>query len=252
MLQKIKRYNCHPFFSLFALWLGLFAVIPVLSSCTSLNQLRPGGKSSSPHAILATPVYDFGYAGPEQDISHAFEIKNTGGLPLKIEHVHTECGCTVTSVPQNEIPSGNHDEVGIECETMRSEGDMEKHATVYTNDPENPEMVLTVKGTVKRYTVVIPQGIVFGEVKRGAVVKRSVRIFQLSDNKLHLKKVEANEKFLNIETTWFSEPNKKGFNIEVALKPEVPLGMYTDVITLHTNVKKRPRIDVVVWADVKE
>ena len=111
---------------------------------------------------------------------------------------------------------------------------------------------MTVKGTIKRYAEVIPQVLNFGEIKRGDVLKRRVKLFQLSNNRLIVGKVEADKNFYTVKTSWFSEENSQGFDIDITLKPDVPLGILNDVITLHTNVKKRPRIDVMVWADVKE
>jgi hypothetical protein len=55
-----------------------------------------------------------------------------------------------------------------------------------------------------------------------------------------------------VNTSWFNEENSRGFDIDVTLKPDVPAGKLKDVITLLTNVKRKPRIDVMVWADVKE
>ena len=74
----------------------------------------------------------------------------------------------------------------------------------------------------------------------------------MSKERLILEKVEVDDRYFSVKSSGFSEENRRGFDIEVILKPGVPAGKLNEVITLHTNVKRRPRIDVPVWGDVIE
>jgi len=232
--------------------LFLILCVFLFTSCASLESNIPVEKPSIPQITFQETIYDFGFAGPEQKIVHTFKFTNAGSQPLKIEKVSTDCGCTAALVSDKLIPPGGNGEIRAVLETRRFEGKQEKHVMVYSNVPETPETILTIKGTIKQYLVVVPQGVSFGKIKRGEPLKRSVRLFQLSNDRLILRRIEADNNFYKVTTSRFSEENSQGFDIDITLRPDVPLGILNDVITLHTNVKKRPRIDVMIWADVKE
>jgi len=169
---------------------------------------------------------------------------------LQITRVSTSCGCTAALLSKKEVFPGGSGEIRATFKTKRFEGVQETTITVYSNDPDTPEIDLTIIGTIKRDVAVVPQGINFGDVEKGETVTGSVRLLQLSQNKLVLHRIEVNEKYLNATTSRFREENSRGINIDITLKPETPVGALSEVITLHTNLKRRPRIDVPVWANI--
>ena len=252
MLKQTQRYNYHTLFSSYSSWFIFFVLILLLSSCASVKSIIPAGRPSVAHAVFENPVYDFGFAGPEQEIIHTFNFTNTGSVPLLIDNVSADCGCSASLVSEKEMPPGSKCEILVQCQTMRYEGKQEKHVIVYSNDPETPEIELTIKGIIKRYIVVTPSWISFDKVKKGETLTKRVRLLQLSKDKLVLRKVEADKNFFKVSASWFDEGNSKGFDVDVTLKPDVPAGHLNDVITLHTNMKQRPRIDIIVLANIKE
>ena len=183
-------------------------------------------------------------------IAHTFKFTNVGSAPLLITRVSTNCGCTAALLTKKEIPPEGSGEIRATFKTKRFEGDQETIITVCSNDPDNPETDLTIIGAIKRDVAVVPQGINFGDVEKGETVTGGVRLLQLSQNKLVLHRIEVNEKYLNATTSRFREENSRGFNIDITLEPEAPVGALNEVITLHTNLKRRPRIDVPVWANI--
>ncbi len=195
-------------------------------------------------------VYDFGIAGPGDKIDHTFKFTNVGFEPLQITRVSTSCGCTAALLTKKEILPGGSGEIRATFETKRFEGDQKTTITIHSNDPDEPEIDLTIQGTIKRDVAVVPQGINFGDVEKGETLSGNVRLLQLSQNKLILYRIETNEKYLNVTTSRFKEENSRGFNIDITLKPEAPAGTLNEVITLHTSLKRRPRIDVPVWANI--
>jgi len=233
-------------------WINLFTVIVLLlplflflSSCASLTPVPP-----QPHMAFEELNYDFGIAGPGDRITHIFKFTNVGSEPLQITRVSTSCGCTAALLSKKEIFSGDSGEIRATFETKRFEGDQETTITVHSNDPDNPEIDLTIIGAIKRDVAVVPQGINFGDVQKGETVTGSVKLLQLSQNKLVLHRIEVNEKYLNATTSRFREENSRGINIDISLKSEAQVGPLNEVITLHTNLKRRPRIDVPVWANI--
>ncbi len=232
-------------------WINLYAVIVLLSSllflssCASLTPLPP-----QPHMAFEELNYDFGIAGPGDRITHIFKFTNVGSEPLQITRVSTSCGCTAALLSKKEIFPGGSGEIRATFKTKRFEGVQETTITVYSNDPDDPNIDLTIIGAIKRDVAVVPQGINFGDVQKGETVTGSVKLLQLSQNKLVLHRIEVNEKYLNATTSRFRDENSRGINIDISLKPEAPVGALSEVVTLHTNLKRRPRIDVPVWANI--
>jgi len=252
--QKTRMYTKFLFFyscPWCSSWMNFFTAIAFLplflflSSCASLTPLPP-----QPHMAFEELEYDFGIAGPGDRITHIFKFTNVGSEPLQITRLCTSCGCTAALLSKKEILPGSSGEIRATFETKRFEGDQETTITVHSNDPDDPEIELTIIGTIKRDVAVVPQGINFGDVEKGETVTGSVKLLQLSQNKLVLHRIEVNEKYLDATTSRFREENSRGINIDITLKSEAPVGALSEVITLHTNLKRRPRIDVPVWANI--
>lgn len=222
------------------------------NSCAVLQEVRRTEEPPGPRMVFEKPVYDFGFAGPEQEVAHTFRFTNTGSETLLIDKVAADCGFSAPWISGDAIPPGATGEIRTLLATPRYEGRQEKHLTVYSNASLAPESLLTIQGTIRRHVAVVPQGISFGEVARGDSPARQIQLLQLSRDPLELHKVAADDRYFSVKSARFREENSRGFRIDVALKPEAPTGVVNRVITLHTNMKARPRIDVLVWADVRE
>ena len=231
----------------------LIIVLLFLSSCSTVRSVSEQPViTPKPALAFEEQVYDFGIAGPEQKIKHAFKFINTGSEPLKIIKLSPSCGCTAALSSEDEVPPGGSGEIQAILETRKYAGRQEASIVVHSNDPLRPETVLTLKGNIRKGLAVVPQGVSFGNIQKGETAAAQVRILQLSKDPLVLEKIEANDKFLTVETSKFSEENSRGINIDIMLKPDIPAGMFSEVITLHTNLKKYQRIDVPVIANILE
>lgn len=220
-------------------------------SCATMESSPLPPAPQQPNLTVTEPEYDFGIAGPGEKITHTFTLTNTGAMPLLINKVETSCGCTAALISNNEIPAGGAGAVKTIFETQDFEGQQEKIITVYSNDPVHPEFDLTIKGIIKHDVAVVPQGIHFGDIEKGATPSGRVRLLQLSsDTVVVVEKIEANQEYLSVSMSRFKEENSRGINIDVVLRPGIPVGQVTEVITLHTNLKNRPRIDVPIWANI--
>lgn len=247
--QELRGHSCPWWMELYALI--VFLSLSILMSCASITSVsKPLDVTPKPHLAFEEPVYDFGIAGPGQKITHTFKFTNLGSAPLQVIKVGTSCGCTAALLSGGDIQPGSSGEIRATFGTRRYEGKQETTITVHSNDPHEPEIDLTIKGTIKRNVAVVPQGVNFGDVEKGKAITGRVRVLQLSQNNLVVHRIEANDQYLTVNTSRFREENSRGINIEITLKPEVPVGAFSEVITLHTNLKRRPRIDVPVWANI--
>jgi len=80
--------------------------------------------------------FDFGELLQGEKKSHVFSVKNTGNVPLIITDVHTQCGCTAVSFPENPIMPGDLAELVIQYDSTGKLGIQRKVVTIISNAPE--------------------------------------------------------------------------------------------------------------------
>ena len=76
-----------------------------------------------------------------------FPFKNKGNDTLLISNVKSSCGCVVGSGPREPIAPGGKNVVKVKYDTKRV-GSINKTVIVTTNDPLNPNIILSIKGNV--------------------------------------------------------------------------------------------------------
>lgn len=72
-----------------------------------------------------------------------FEFKNAGRNPVTVLGITTSCGCTVANAESSTVAPGKMSEVDALFTIGNRHGRQEKKITVSTDDPENPETILT-------------------------------------------------------------------------------------------------------------
>jgi hypothetical protein len=107
--------------------------------------IKPG--PSAPRAITDATAFNFGDVYRGEIISQIFIIRNEGDAELKLTDFKSGCGCEVTSWDKS-IPAGKQGNAMLEVQTVSQSGEIEKIATLYTNDPDRPTIVFTLRANV--------------------------------------------------------------------------------------------------------
>jgi hypothetical protein len=94
-------------------------------------------------------VFNFGERRPDETIEHTFVLANTGWEPLEIREVQSSCGCMTAKVSLLHLAPGERVAVPISIALKGSQGKIQKTILVRSNDPKQPNLVLTVTGTVR-------------------------------------------------------------------------------------------------------
>lgn len=112
----------------------------------------------------AEPVYDFGSALSTAAVTHSYVFKNTGKLTLTISGARASCGCTVAKVAKDTIPPGEEGTIDVTFNLVGRLGYQLKTITVTCNDPDQPNPVLTLKGTVIKPVWASPAALYMGRI----------------------------------------------------------------------------------------
>ncbi|WP_207691158.1 DUF1573 domain-containing protein [Desulfonema limicola] len=215
-----------------------FAFIPICSA------------EKLPEIKFDDTSYNFGIAGPGEEIKHIFKFINTGTSLLEIENISTDCGCTAALISNQKILPNGKGEIEITFKTGRYEGKQKGTITIYSNDLNNKKVSLIVEGEVKRDIAVIPEGLALGDIEQGKSINNTVKILQLSSEALVINKLEFNKKYIDVKKSLFEDKNSRGIKLDISLKDNILAGIFNEIITIHTNLKKYPKLDIPIWGNI--
>lgn len=188
---------------------------------------------SSSFAMVAQTIsfsstkHDFGTIRQEDgDVTAYFDFKNEGTAPLVITNVRTSCGCTRPTWPKEPIEPGQSGTISATYRASTRPYYFQKTITVYSNDPDNQTVTLTITGNVTpkptnpadRYTVKMgdlslkDKKINFGMLQQGVEVTRSIEYANFTDHEITLDVfVLSDYEFLRYEITNPTlQPNQSG------------------------------------------
>jgi len=201
----------------------------------------------APKVAISEKTFDFGKFNEDQSPSHTFVVRNTGTASLEIIDVDPDCNCTVPKFDKS-IRPGGAGSITLSMKPFSLENNFIKNTTITTNDPENRQVVLTLKGVSESLITVQPSHIIRLSGKPTQDISAQVRIVS------HLS--------FPLKVAYFqtSIPDK----IDVAIQPEEPgkvymvrvknklkeKGSYYGKVEIFSNFKERPRLILRIFGDV--
>lgn len=87
---------------------------------------------------LSEPDFDFGKIKKGEQVSHTFEVTNTGNTPLIISKVVPTCGCTVPDFTKEPILPGKTGKITLKFDSSNFSGIVHKTAELYANVAKVP------------------------------------------------------------------------------------------------------------------
>ena len=204
----------------------------------SSNPAAQTGAPSGPKAQVVNPVYDFGTVLEGQHVAHSFTIKNLGTKDLILNGVKTSCGCTAAAPSTNRVPPGGESQIAVTFDTHFQKGHRERTITVYTNDPANPNALMTLQGNVEVEVEATPADVMFGKVHQGVEMTKEVVISDLVKNSKGFSVGPLSNTSPNIKVS--SAPRKDGKPgaiLTVTLLKSMPIGQFDDSIDVVNNRK---------------
>ena len=112
--------------------------------------------TAQPRIVVDEPAVDLGEVFEEPLYGLVFIVKNAGDADLAIAQIRSTCGCT-TARFDRVIPPGGQGEIVVEIDGGKvMVGSFVKKAAVLSNDPDNPQVMLSITGTVRSSVDVRP------------------------------------------------------------------------------------------------
>jgi hypothetical protein len=177
----------------------ILAVLMVAFHCKSRNGAT---------IDFQTKTHDFGQINEEdKTASCEFLFTNSGNAPLVINRAVASCGCTTPDYPKEPIAVGASASIKVTYNTIRRPGAFHKTITVYSNDPDAPNVVLVISGNV------IPKEMTPEEIY--PINMQGLRLKQM-----HISMLDAKTGNVYTESIDMINTNKKPVNISFNKLPK--------------------------------
>jgi hypothetical protein len=102
-----------------------------------------------PKIVFDNKKIDFGQAIQGVELTQSFSFENAGGSLLTIEKIRTSCGCTAALASKESLKPGEKGDIEVTFNTRGYSGEVSKYIYVYTNDPKNPRVMLSVSAHIE-------------------------------------------------------------------------------------------------------
>jgi len=226
---------------------GTSAPAPLLPLPTAAVVSVAGG--SGPRIVFATPVYDFGQVKGGEVVKYTYVFTNVGGAILQVSNVQASCGCTTAGKWSRQVEPGQSGSIPIQFNSVNFGGAVGKSITVTCNDPNQPTVVLQIKGNIWKPIDVMPQIAVLNVTADAPSNATTVRIVNNEQAPLTLSVPESNNRAFATEL----RTNQPGKEFQLIVKTVPPLaGSVQGQITLKTSSTNMPVINVTAWANMQQ
>ena len=133
----------------------------------------------------------------DESASAVFEFVNEGKTPITISRVTTSCGCTTAKLDQQRYEPGEHGRIEASFEFGRYTGAQLKTIRVFSDDPVQPEMHLTMRVMVPKVLDIEPFSVFWRREESPA--PKTIRITTAISDPVDITSVDAGDGPFEVE-----------------------------------------------------
>jgi hypothetical protein len=210
-----------------------------------------------PKIAIDPMVKDVGTVAKGDRIEVVFNVKNEGNQDLVISDARPSCGCTVASFDRTVKP-GATGKINASVDTKNFTGPITKVVSVVSNDPQHPQVNLTIKAVVKPYVNVSPQEFVRFSAVKGDTQSQDL-LLSSTEKDFHPAIGESSQPYVKAEIQPLAESEKANvkagetaYKLHVTLEPSAPVGVLNAPVRVKTGVAKQPEVEIRVAGIVRD
>lgn len=228
---------------------------------SKLASLTGRPEPAGPKVVLDSEAYDFGVMDEASEGSHDFLFTNEGTAPLTLDQGETTCGCTVSALEKSTIQPGESGKVTVTWRLKDKMGGFQQGVTITTNDPNWPQVGLSITGRVTTAVRAVPSELVLSRVTAGSTASGSVRLYGYLPKRLEITGQKCSDPSIEdyFHVSWEpmdeadvrKEPDAtNGYLAKVTVEPGLPPGPFRQTISFQTNLEENPVINVEVKGSI--
>jgi hypothetical protein len=215
-----------------------------------------------PAVLVEEESFDFGTMDLSESGSHQFTIINVGKAPLDLSPGPSSCKCTVSDLSEHtQVPPGGQTHITVTWKSKGMSGPFQQTASILTNDPNRSKVTFTISGRFSVAAKAVPSELVFSRIVAGQEATASVNLFGFRPEPLKTKDLqwddpglagyfEAKISPLPEEQVRKEEGATSGCLLEITVKSGLPMGPFQQKISLATNFKETPKIEIPIRGKV--
>jgi hypothetical protein len=213
--------------------------------------------AGKPKAVAVEPIKDAGSVSKGDKAVYDFLIRNDGDAPLEITNVQPACGCTVAEFDKTVAP-GKTGKVHVSLDTATFNGPVAKGVSVFTSDPDNPKIELTVRANVAPAIIAKPGYAryitVQDEPKEGTI---SQTLWAPDGAAWEIVRIESPWPYLTATFHEAKDEEKladyagRQWKVDMKLSNDAPVGALSDFVTIHTNHPKQKVVRIPISGFVR-
>lgn len=192
-------------------------------------------EGAKPKVSVPELNYKFGTMSLGNDQSHEFIFKNEGQGPLKLAKGPLMCKCTMPEVPDQEVKPGESLAIKLTWKPEEPAEEFYKNAVIWTNDPENPRVTLSVEGKVIEDPAAAPRAFVLGDIPWDKDFESTGHLATVSYQDMEIESFESSHPE-HLSATWAIE--------DAADFPRIEGAMETPTKSFAISVKVTPNSQV--------
>ena len=105
--------------------------------------------ASSPKIYFDKTQIDFGIKQQGDTVTVQYPVHNRGKTKLELKKIFGNCNCIRAQVGKDQLKPGESTNINVMFLTHDRLGNQEKTVTVFTDDPQTPVAILTLKGRLR-------------------------------------------------------------------------------------------------------
>ncbi|MDR1484273.1 MAG: DUF1573 domain-containing protein [Planctomycetaceae bacterium] len=212
---------------------------------------------SNVKAYIENNVYDFGIKDVKEKGTQDFVIKNVGTGVLTLRVDRTTCTCTGIDLNRSRLSAGESAIAKVRYDAERATtGQYEQGGIIVTNDPQMPEIPLSIRGIFTSPIVISSPVVLLPSVPATEKQSAKVRIYGFEKTPLTLEtpvwtdKSHFDLKFLPSELSGEDKNNslfKHAVSVyegTLTVLPGLPVGTFQERFNIKTNYSSEPSIEI--------
>jgi hypothetical protein len=207
--------------------------------------LPSGGPT--PRVSVDQTEYRFGTFSKEATGRHEFVFRNIGGAPLVLTAGPVSASGMQSKIEGGTVPPGGSAIVAVSWRSNSNSGPYQQQVKILTNDPSQPEVLLTLAGDFTAALCLSPPTVTFNHVSVGERGTVRSRLFCYLNEPLrivgHRWADASTASYFDVTLQPLTEKEVKeepgahsGMLVEVAVKPGMLQGLIRQALVLETNV----------------
>lgn len=201
--------------------------------------------------MFETTHHEFGSVAKGAKTEYHFKFSNIYNEDVHIASVRSSCGCTSPSVTKDYLKTYDESSILAVFNTHAFQGSKNATITVTIDKPFYAEVQLQVSGYIRTDIVITPGSAELGQLDAGQGAQKKLTVSYAGRSDWQVIGARSSSDYVSAEIRESSRSNGQVvYDVDIAVKPETPIGYLREQIVLLTNDAKSKEVPIEVQGRV--